>query len=311
VYCGYFITPGCLGPNGETLALAATESGQIVVQDASAQTSALFWSLIYDNVSGGFAMVNLLSSEQGTTSILTVGAGGALSLQLIVDGLSSASTWDVTAGGNALAVRPTMSTSFNLNVAGNGPYPPGSPVIAYDGWGGGQPNEVWTFQDSGSQDYPWNYSLAPEANADTVLTVNPEDATGQLTIQTPNGTDNSPGPAQLWAANYLIDGTNPQGVVFTNEFISMIMMSTLGGGPVFCTDSGKGGFWSTWVVGSGPDVGTSAIRTGGGPDPQWYLTVSGGLDGPFPPGTTVISSAFAGGSPLQTWVMTAIPHEVT
>ena len=309
---GYFITPGCTGPNGETLALAATESGQIVVQDASQQTSAMFWSLIYDNASGGFAMVNLLSSELGTTSVLAVVAGQpTLALQPIVDGLSSASTWDVVPGGVALAVRPTESTSLNLNVAGNGPYPPGSPVIAYNGWGGGQPNEIWTFQDSGSDDYPWNYSLAPEANPDTVLAANPDNATGQLTIQTPNGTDNTAGPTQLWAANYLIEGVTPLGVVFTNEELSMIMQSTPGGGPVTCTDSGQAGLWSTWTVGSAPDEGYSTIRTGSNTDPQTYLTVTGSPQGPFPPGTTVIAGPSQGGSDMQAWLMTAIPHQVT
>ena len=309
---GYFITPGCLGPNGETLALAATESGQIVVQDASAQTSAMFWSLIYDNASGGFAMVNLLSSELGQTSVLTVVAGeSVLALQPIVDGLSSASTWDVAAGGNALAVRPTMSTSINLNVAGNGPYPPGSEVIAYNGWGGGQPNEVWTFVDSGSEDYPWNYSLAPECAPATVLAANPDNATGQLTIQTPNGTDNGAGPAQLWDANFLIDGVTALGVVFTNEEISMIMQSAPGGGPVTCTDSGQAGQWSTWIVGGAQDEGYSTMRTGGGPDPQTYLTVLGSPQGPFPPGTTVVAGPWQGGSEMQAWLMTPYSHEVT
>jgi hypothetical protein len=307
---GYFITPGCTGPNGETLALAATESGQIVVQDASQQTSAMFWSLIYDNASGNFAMVNLLSSEQGTTSILTVGAGGALSLQPIVAGLSDASTWDVAPGGNALAVRPTSSTSLNLNVAGNGPYPPGSPVIAYDGWGGGQPNEIWTFQDSGSQDYPWNYALAPGANGDLLLAANPDAATAQLTIQAPSGSDSGPGPEQLWAGNYVIDGVTPLGVVFTNEFISMIMRSTPGGGPVSCIDSGQADAWSTWTIGSGPDQGSSTLRTGGGTDPQTYLGVTG-TTGPWPAGTTVVAGAWQGGSLTQEWMLTAIPHEVT
>jgi hypothetical protein len=307
---GYFITPGCTGPNGETLALAATESGQIVVQDASKQTSAMFWSLIYDNASGGFAMVNLLSSEMGTTSVLAVVAGQpTLTLQPIVDGLASA-TWDVAAGGNALAVRPTMSAALNLNVAGTGPYPPGSSVIAYNGWGGGQPNEVWTFVDSGSQDYPWNYSLAPECNPATVLAANPDNAMGQLTIQTPNGTDHGAGPAQLWNANYLIDGVTPLGVVFTNEELSMIMQSTPGGGPVTCIDAENAGIWSTWTVGSAQDEGYSTIRTGSSTDPQTYLTVSGS-SGPFPPGTTVIAGPWQGGSDAQAWLMTPYAHQVT
>jgi hypothetical protein len=102
----------------------------------------------------------------------------------------------------------------------------------------------------------------------------------------------------------------PLGVVFTNEELSMIMMSAVGGGPVSCIDSGNGGLWSTWTVGSAQDEGYSTIRTGGGTDPQTYLTVSGS-SGPFPPGTTVIAGPWQGGSQMQAWLMTPYAHKVT
>jgi len=41
------------------------------------------------------------------------------------------------------AVRPNFDYNRNLNILGDGPYQPGSSVAAWDGWGGGDPNEVW------------------------------------------------------------------------------------------------------------------------------------------------------------------------
>lgn len=50
---------------------------------------------------------------------------------------------DVQAG--PVAVRPNLDYDRNLNVLGNGPYGPGDTVAAWDGWGGGDFNEVWFF----------------------------------------------------------------------------------------------------------------------------------------------------------------------
>lgn len=43
-----------------------------------------------------------------------------------------------------VALRPYVDDSQNLNVFGNGPYPPGNAVGTWR-WGGGAPNEVWWF----------------------------------------------------------------------------------------------------------------------------------------------------------------------
>jgi hypothetical protein len=41
------------------------------------------------------------------------------------------------------AIRPNFNYDFNLNILGDGPYHIGSTVAAWDGWGGGNANEVW------------------------------------------------------------------------------------------------------------------------------------------------------------------------
>ena len=42
-----------------------------------------------------------------------------------------------------VAIRPSSDSDRNLNILGNGPYVAGSTVAAWDGWGGGDSNEVW------------------------------------------------------------------------------------------------------------------------------------------------------------------------
>ena len=41
-----------------------------------------------------------------------------------------------------MALRPQYDSDQNLNVRGDGPYPPGALVLTYT-WSGGDPNEVW------------------------------------------------------------------------------------------------------------------------------------------------------------------------
>ncbi len=307
----YMITPGCVGPSGETLALAAMANGSIVVQDASEPTSGLWWSLVYDDVSQNFAMISLLSLELGKPAALGLITGGggtsALTLSPILGGLSNLTTWDVVAGGNALAVRPTLSPSLNLNVSGAGSVAqPGTAVIAWDGWNNGEPNEIWTFQDVGYDHYPWNYSFAPENAQGLLLTANPDDAGGQLTIQPPSGDDETASPLQLWGAQYHIDGVTPLGVIFVNEELSMSVRTTPNGGALFCADQATRDAWSAWLTGPGPDEGMSAVRSVG--DQNLYWNVSGGGDDP---GNPVISYPWQGGATNEQWVMQFVPHEVT
>lgn len=308
---GYVISPGCTGPQGETLALAAMDDGTICVQAASEITIQLVWSLVYDLQSAGFAMVSLNSVESGTPMVLalanTGGGTSALALSSYLSGLPAGSTWNVASGGAMLAVRPTFNTSFNLNVEGGGTYAPGNPVIAYDGWGGGQPNEIWTFTQIGTPDYPWNYFLTPNCNSATMLTANPDDSNGQLTIQPAQGLDVRPSPAQLWSANYSISGVVVNGVVFVNQELSMALATAPGGGPVFCADLAKGNTWSTWVVAPAPDPNSWELEPVG--SLKLALNAAGG--GPYNPGNPVITYPWQGGAENEQWTLTFVPHEVT
>ena len=308
----YVITPGCTGPNGETLALAANDDGTIVVADASEITENMLWSLIYDPVSGGFAMVNQQSIELGTPQVLGLQSDGGTTTPLalvpfLVGGLLNDRTWNVAAGGDALAVRPNLSTSLNMNVSGGGPYPPGNPVIAYDGWGNGQPNEIWTFKQFGLGSIPWNYTFAPECESNLLLTANPEDAGGQLTLQPAAGTDFTASAAQLWSGEYVIDGTTPLGAVFVNEELSMALRTTPGGGAVFCVDPSSPDVWSAWRIGGAPDPGVWAVHSAGNDN----LTLNASGAGPYDAGNPVITYPWQGGEQNEQWFVTLVPHEIT
>ena len=308
----YVITPGCTGPNGETLALAATDAGAIIVADASEITENMVWSLIYDSVSGGFGLVNQQSLALGTPQVLGLQSDGGtttpvLLVDFLVGGLLDDRTWNVAPGGSALAVRPNLSDSLNLNVSGAGPYQPGNPVIAYDGWGNGQPNETWTFKQLGVDSFPWDYTLAPECASALLLTANPESAGGELTLEPAGGGDFAASAAQLWSAQYVIDGTTPLGVVFINEELSMALHATAGGGPVFCADPSSLDVWAAWRVGGAPDPGVWALQSAG--DNNLTLNASGG--GPYDAGNPVITYAWQGGAQNEQWFVTLVPHEVT
>jgi hypothetical protein len=294
------------------LGLAALDDGTISVQDTSEVTLSLLWSLVYDVPSGNFAMVNMNSVMSGTPGVLgVVGGSGAVNKLALVparNALTPKTTWDVADGGRALAVRPGMSSSLNLNVQGGGPYPVGTPVIAYGGWNGGQPNEIWTFTAFGGDDYPWNYTFAPMCAPQTLLSANPQDAGGQLTIEAPAGPDYTASSAQLWSANYVIQpGTTPLGAVFVNQELGMAIRTTPGFGAIFCADATKLDAFSAWRVGGAPDVGAWAVHSTGNDGFTW--NVSGA--GPYEPGNAVIAYPWQGGAENEQWAVTFVPHEVT
>jgi hypothetical protein len=305
----YTITPGCKGPSGETLALAATQSGQIAVQDASKPTSGLWWSLIYDNGTRNFAMVNMLSVESGKPAALALAGAAitagevALTLKPVSEGLGQLNTWSVEPGGTALTVRPALSAALSLGVAGDGPWAPGSAVIAYYGSGAGVSNQIWTFQDTGGNSYPWTYTFAPASAPGLLLTADENGGSGPLTVQYPRGDTAS--SLQLWNATYHIEGTTPIGAVFANQELSMIVRATPpGGGALICADAAAPDAWDGWYTGPGPDTNLTAIHSSA--EPGLYWNVSGNA----PTGNPVISSPWQGGQQNELWVMTYVPQQV-
>jgi hypothetical protein len=122
------------------LVLAAGFDGSVTLQLFQPNDPRQQWDMVYYD-HWGIAYIN-----QGTGQALGVGPGEPLVLRdpALLDRLS---IWTLGSdeGLGYHAVRPLITDDINLNVAGNGPYVPGSVVIGYDGWGGGKVNEVWRF----------------------------------------------------------------------------------------------------------------------------------------------------------------------
>lgn len=108
------------------------------------------WYPIYNFSESGFVLLNA-----GTNNLIqfNTSATTGYNISLIPDSCSqetdaNLSTPIFTPGGPNSegygAVRPISNDSYNLNVSGN-TYDVGNPVIFFNGWGGGAPNEIWTF----------------------------------------------------------------------------------------------------------------------------------------------------------------------
>jgi hypothetical protein len=124
------------------LMLTAGLDGSVTLQNFQPNDARQQWDMIaYDH--WGIAYIN-----RGTGRALGVGAGEPL-VQYDPALLNRSALWTLGSdeGLGYHAIRPLLTDDINLNVAGNGPYGPGSTVIGYNGWGGGKINEVWRFFD--------------------------------------------------------------------------------------------------------------------------------------------------------------------
>ncbi|TDR41523.1 hypothetical protein DFR29_1104 [Tahibacter aquaticus] len=64
----------------------------------------------------------------------------------LVFGLNAAGSLPPTVTlGAPYAIRPCFDFDRNFNILGDGPWQAGCAVAAWDGWGGGNPNELWWF----------------------------------------------------------------------------------------------------------------------------------------------------------------------
>ncbi|MEA2721180.1 MAG: hypothetical protein QOJ39_3044 [Candidatus Eremiobacteraeota bacterium] len=304
----YQIISGATAANGDTLALAVDSNGYVVIADAGSATAAQSWSLIWDTATGNFGMVNLASIQSGTPSVLSATSGQTLSLVPLSGGaLANTTTWNVSPGGDALAIRPAFSTSYNLNVAGSGPYRSGDLVIPYDGWGGGQPNEIWTFKAIAGSDYPWYFALVPECAPELCLSVNALEPGALLTIQPPSGSVKF-GSEQIWRMSYVIDGTSPFGVLLVNAKTGRAMCTLPSGGPVFTVDEPVG--WAAWWI--GPRIPeTTAVLSSVAHNAFGGLALNVAGDGPYEAGNSVITYPWQGGAPNEVWNVTAVPPPAT
>ena len=114
-----------------------TSSG-LIVNSKQNDDSQLWQGIAIIATNGAFRGIALVNKKT-PKAIHSPKNDGALTLIDVTPDMQRA-TWNV--GGVAIQLRD--NTDMNLNVAGNGPYQPGNPVLAYN-WSEGKPNEKWTW----------------------------------------------------------------------------------------------------------------------------------------------------------------------
>lgn len=99
------------------------------------------------------AVATLPGGESEASTALTFAGSNSpvtASLLMLSDSgiIDARQRWNIAVPSNTYdnpgwwAIQNCADTSQNLNVAGDGPYPAGTGILAWD-WGGGAPNEVW------------------------------------------------------------------------------------------------------------------------------------------------------------------------
>lgn len=132
--------------NGQPLALSVDPfnptSGHVVVALLDPSSKYQLWEVVvWQN---GYVFVNL-----ATDTILTAQGGDSPVTMAPKNQVGDHSIWTPGGGGPFIALRPQYDDDQNLNVRGDGPYPPGTPVLTWT-WGGGDSNEVWEIKAVGA-----------------------------------------------------------------------------------------------------------------------------------------------------------------
>jgi len=167
-----------------------------------------------------------------------------------------------------------LNYDYNLNVAGNGPYNPGSKVIAWHGWSGGHANETWTFQ---IQNWTiidgWTHTVAPECkygNSSLALSLMKDDPS-KIIVAYPNASD----ALQLWTPIYVVLPNQPPGIAFVNKSNGHCLRNPYDAANVTTSLFALLDQHSLWTIG-----GTEAVR----PNYNSNMNLNVRGNGPYAPG---------------------------
>lgn len=132
--------------NGQALALSVDPfnpaSGRVVVALLDTGDKYQLWdAVVWEN---GYVFVNV-----ATGTVLTAQGSDSPVTMTPKSQVGNHSIWTRGGGSPFTALRPQYDDDQNLNVRGDGPYPPGTQVLTWS-WGGGDPNEVWEIQPVGA-----------------------------------------------------------------------------------------------------------------------------------------------------------------
>lgn len=140
----YVIRSGCADSKGNHCALAVGSSSPVAC--GSWDPAVTIWHVevaVSQNgwLMGGIAIIN----EQNGQALRSMGANTRVGFGSATS-LDGQSVWTIGGGDGSntyVALRPLSDDDQNLNVEGG--CGGGTPAICTWGWGGGDPNEIWTF----------------------------------------------------------------------------------------------------------------------------------------------------------------------
>jgi hypothetical protein len=140
----YLVTPQCTDPNRKTLYLTAQQSTSTVAVASLLPNNdpSQLWTPV-EYLPGGNDQGFVLLNQQTAMVIAAPNDDAPVQLISVRSVGGSRATWAFKGEGYG-ALQLQQNTDMNLNVKGDGPYPSGTGVLAWS-WGGGDPNEVWTF----------------------------------------------------------------------------------------------------------------------------------------------------------------------
>jgi hypothetical protein len=136
----YRIQPTCGRVNNTVLSVNnSNPNGQLIINTIKEGDDAQLWQPIAFFQDGRYRGVALVNKKTGLAAVAPHNDAGVMQCQ-VTELRGQRVGWNLI--GNAIQL--SSNTEMNLNVEGEGPYPPGTPVMVLE-WDGGAPNETWNF----------------------------------------------------------------------------------------------------------------------------------------------------------------------
>ncbi|SFD99087.1 hypothetical protein SAMN05518672_10464 [Chitinophaga sp. CF118] len=134
----YRIQPRCGIENNTVLSVNNNDlTGNLIINTFKEGDDSQLWQPIVYDLKGNYIGIVLLNKKTGLVAIAPENFAPVRQCK-VSEMADQRVTWNLA--GTAIQLR--NNTDMNLNVKGNGPYPPGTEVYVWD-WSKGDPNETW------------------------------------------------------------------------------------------------------------------------------------------------------------------------
>lgn len=136
----YRIQPTCGRVNNTVLSVDINNpNGELIISTIKEGDEGQLWQPIAYFQDGRYRGVALLNKKTGLAAVAPENEGCVTQCK-VTELRGQRVGWNLI--GNAIQL--SSNTEMNMNVKGDGPYPPGTQVMVLE-WDGGAPNETWNF----------------------------------------------------------------------------------------------------------------------------------------------------------------------